>query len=273
MKRHEMKPEDVETMLVYREAVVTAEAGLKEADHHRKCAKKRLDAAQETLNQFIDEIGEGPLPIELQAERNALAKSEKEAKEQAEAGEQAAENEPQAEEKTSSGDSEAWRSVPIEDLGTYGATGTDTRKLSEAGIKTLGDLSDHTAASEGLGLTSIKGIGEKTSERILNAISSYYADHPWKESDVKDDQIEDKQEDETPKEDGCETTAETETTDGQVEGQDDSGEPIESSDVANEEEDEGGDDPYYPEDDDDEEDDDDYEDDDDEDDDDEDGVF
>ena len=64
---------------------------------------------------------------------------------------------------------ESWRSAPISDLGL---TGKLPESLEDAGIRTIGDLADYTAA--GKLLTDISGIGQGKAEKIEKACEEFW---------------------------------------------------------------------------------------------------
>ena len=64
---------------------------------------------------------------------------------------------------------ESWRSAPISELGL---TGKLPESLEDAGIKTMGDLADYTAA--GKLLTDITGIGQGKAEKIEKACEEFW---------------------------------------------------------------------------------------------------
>ena len=68
---------------------------------------------------------------------------------------------------------DAWRAVSICELGQAGAV---NEKLINAGLKTLGELADYTAADKLL--TDIKGIGQTKADKIGDALAEYWRRNP-----------------------------------------------------------------------------------------------
>ena len=73
-----------------------------------------------------------------------------------------------------------WRDKSVEELEPYGVSERVAGLLLAAGITNLGDLADYTKPSP-TGfmpkLTDIKGIGEKTAEKIEEASADWFRDH------------------------------------------------------------------------------------------------
>src|SRR6187551_2550563 len=65
-----MSKEDYDLLRRLRTHARTAEDEYIEAAEEAKQAKKRMEGADLRLKKFLDEIADGPLPIEEQAERN-----------------------------------------------------------------------------------------------------------------------------------------------------------------------------------------------------------
>ena len=75
------------------------------------------------------------------------------------------------------GDDGEWRSVELEELGIVG---TLAERLIDAGLTTLGAISDYTAADKRL--TDIKGIGDGKAEKIQAACADWWSRHPRTDS-------------------------------------------------------------------------------------------
>lgn len=78
------------------------------------------------------------------------------------------------------GEDESWRSAPISDLGL---TGKLPESLEDAGIRTIGDLADYTAA--GKLLTDISGIGRGKAEKIEKACEEFWERHGRKSEEQR----------------------------------------------------------------------------------------
>ena len=68
-------------------------------------------------------------------------------------------------------ESDAWRSIPISDLGLTKAI---AKRLADAGLSTVGKIADHTNA--GKRLTDVPGIGEGKAEQIADALERLWAE-------------------------------------------------------------------------------------------------
>lgn len=134
----------VEQLRIFRDA----EADWREAHNTAGEMKKAMDREQRRLNGYVNELADiiedrgGPrLPF---PDENAPP--------------------PPVEE---------WRKTTIEDLGITGAL---AETLVEAGLKTLGDITDHT--KDGKPLTDIQGIGPAKAEKISDLCAKYWETHP-----------------------------------------------------------------------------------------------
>lgn len=80
------------------------------------------------------------------------------------------------------GDPDAWRLVTLTAaLEGRGVTDNQIAKLHEADLHTLGDVADYTSADRRL--EDIDGIGQVISEKIADALTEYWQDHPCEESE------------------------------------------------------------------------------------------
>lgn len=125
------------------------EVGKAEAEYTAKkesasAAKKRFEAADEELRQFIRR---GP---DLQQRLPGMDEAE------------------QAE-------PEAWRAVPVGDLGLRPSI---IIRLAEAGITTIGQIADQTAEYGETWHNTIDGIGLAAAESISRALEDFWAEHP-----------------------------------------------------------------------------------------------
>lgn len=80
---------------------------------------------------------------------------------------------------------DAWKAVTLEELGI---TGKNAEKLTEAGLTTLGKISEYTAAEKLL--TDIEGIGNATAEKIAATCADWWSRHPQPEAAIEGDAVE-----------------------------------------------------------------------------------
>ena len=174
-----MSKEDYGLLRRLRTHARTAEDEYIEAAEEAKQAKKRMEGADLRLKKFLDEIADGPLPIEEQAERNRNGDADPSGLfGDAHAGPDpgtvpVAESPGEFQVLTSD---ELWRAISIDEIGTYGVKLVVLKKLRDAGIHTIGDLAAFTTAERDL--TSIAGIGEETRNAIVDAMIDYFREHP-----------------------------------------------------------------------------------------------
>ena len=131
------------------------EADFKEKKEAASAAKKRWESAQSHLSEVIAK-GRERLPLfdrprEVEAEPVAVV--------------------PIAATPTPTPAAEPWRAVRLDVL--QGMTPSILAALAEAGIETIGAITDHTA--KGKRLTEIKGIGEAAHEKIDDALAGFWA--------------------------------------------------------------------------------------------------
>lgn len=69
----------------------------------------------------------------------------------------------------------AWKAAPLADAAITGKIATC---LEEAGLTTLGKLSDHMAEKGDWWARELKGIGETAAEKISNLFAAYWKRHP-----------------------------------------------------------------------------------------------
>ena len=69
-----------------------------------------------------------------------------------------------------------WRSVPL-DIEVIPHNHI-IQKLADAGIKTMGELSDAIAAEPEKGVAAIEGLGPVAAEKVENALESFWHAHP-----------------------------------------------------------------------------------------------
>ena len=138
-----------------------------------KTAKKRMEAAQDAVSKFLDDL-ENPTPrLPFKAEPESVPPIDA-----------ASPSTPDDVAITPPEDGEAykvvenderWRLVPIADLKQYGIKPGDIKKLAEATppITTMGELADYTANGEKQ-LKDIPGIGEAARDRITDAVIGWH---------------------------------------------------------------------------------------------------
>lgn len=116
-----------------------------------KADKKAVEAQQEEINDFIDEINtprplfQGPAPERAPAPAPA----------------------PPA--PAPPPEDDAWKAEPIDVLTGHGLTAKQVAKLAEADVSTMGDLADVPE------LTAIKGVGPALAEKIADAAVEFHA--------------------------------------------------------------------------------------------------
>lgn len=77
---------------------------------------------------------------------------------------------------------DAWKSVSLREVRGLGEG--ELAALAEAGIETIGKMSEYTSQHR---LTDIKGIGDAKAEKIENAMAEYWNEHPIPEPEDEDD--------------------------------------------------------------------------------------
>jgi len=81
-------------------------------------------------------------------------------------------------------DTNAWRDVTLEQLGIVGKP---AELLTAADLDTLGAIADFTKKRE---LSSIRGIGPSTAEKIVEKLDRYWEENPRPESPEEDEEEE-----------------------------------------------------------------------------------
>jgi hypothetical protein len=153
-------------------AVDAARCRVSDAKETLKAARGDLSAKLSALQDII-RAETAPMPLwdhaEAQAAREAAPPPSLEdllaQESDADAAEQAA----------AAAADEAWRRIPLGDA----LAGLPTKALQclwDAGLRTVGDFSDHTSQHP---LTSIKGIGEQKAAQIEDAFEAFWARHLW----------------------------------------------------------------------------------------------
>jgi hypothetical protein len=182
-----MSKEDYDLLLKMRAHARDTEDDYLEAAEAAKQAKKRMEGAALRLNKFLDELGDGPLPLEEQAERNRNGDADPSGL--FEGGTPVDEPGPETEAQEPGeigvvGDEDAWRYVDIGEIGNHGIKPAVIKRLREAKIGTIGDLAAYTSADRNL--TDVPGIGEETRNAIIDAMIAYFEAHPMPKPQVVD---------------------------------------------------------------------------------------
>lgn len=154
-----------------------AEAEWTEKDRIAKAAKKAMEAANDAVNAFIDDLGNPTprLPFGDNGQADPLAGD----------GPATADAVPVApsedgEEYTIQADDERWKLVKFADMAKYGLKPGDIAKLASAypPLHTMGDLVAWMAGSEHRRITDLDGIGDVAANRISDAMIKYYEANP-----------------------------------------------------------------------------------------------
>jgi len=154
-----------------------AEAEWTEKDRIAKAAKKAMEAANDAVNSFIDDLGNPTPRLKFGDDSQADPL----------AGDGPSEAEPVPVAPSEDGgdyaiqeEDERWRMVKFADMTGFGITAGDVRKLEGAypPLVTMGDMVDWMKGNEHRRLTDLDGIGEATADRISDCMIKWHEANP-----------------------------------------------------------------------------------------------
>lgn len=160
-----------------RDSLRKAERDFEAKDKVAKAAKKRMEAEQKEFNEYVDDLANptARLPLKDDAASTPIPDGDGPTTPDA----VPVGPNPDGEDYRVVEDDERWRLTPMEDLIAHGLSAGDIKRLLNAKppISSLGELADFTADGNHR-LVDIPGVGEKSADRITDAVIGWHEAHP-----------------------------------------------------------------------------------------------